>query len=203
MPTAHIVIDIRVTQGGYPGIGRAAEGLVRALLERPGPYCFSLLFRPEAPLSAALRDAVRRPHRLLPIMAHLRAGRDQWETPLRLKQAHADLYHATYFARALRPGVPTVVTVHDLIPERYPQYWPRGQEQVIRRWLRASARAARYVVTPSEASAADVEALYGVPRSRLSVCYNALDELSGTEHTDRPAEIGARAFILCVCTNKP
>jgi glycosyltransferase involved in cell wall biosynthesis len=146
---------------------------------------------------------VRCPHRLLPIAAALRSGRDQWETPLRLKQARADLYHATYFARAMRPGPPTVVTVHDLIPERYPDYWPRGQRQVIRYWLRASARAARHVVTPSKASAADVEAIYGLPRSRVSVCYNALDPLSGAECTERPPEIGARAFILCVCTNKP
>ncbi len=201
--TAHIVIDIRVTQGGYPGIGRAAEGLVRAMLDRQSPHRFSLLYRPRAPLSAELRAAVRHPHRLLPTMAALRSGRDQWETPLRLKQARADLYHAMYFARALRPGLPTVVTVHDLIPERYPYYWPGGQRQVIRYWLRASTRAACHVVTPSLASAADVEAIYGLSRTRLSVCYNALDALSGRECTERPAEIGARAFILCVCTNKP
>jgi glycosyltransferase involved in cell wall biosynthesis len=161
------------------------------------------LFRPGEPLSPALKAAVRDPHRLLGTHAALRGARDQWETPLRLRQARADLYHAMYFAVALKPGVPTVVTIHDLIPELYPEYWPRGQAHIIRRWLGHSAHAARQVVAPSQSSAADIVRLFGLPPSRVGVCFNALDDLTGAENAERPAEVGARAFLLCVCTNKP
>ncbi len=177
--------------------------MVRGVLGRATSHRFSLLFQPGEPLSEELRAAARGPHRLLPTGAALRSARDQWETPLRLRQARADLYHAMYFATAIRPGPPTVVTIHDLIPELYPEYWPRGQARVIRRWLRHSAHSARYVVTPSQASATDVRRIYGLPNSRVGVCLNALDELTGTEASERPPEIGGRAFLLCVCTNKP
>jgi glycosyltransferase involved in cell wall biosynthesis len=146
---------------------------------------------------------VRGPHRLLPVGSAIRSVRDQWETPLRLRQVRADLYHAMYFARALRPGVPTVVTIHDLIPELYPEYWAKGQAQVIRRWLRYSAHTAHHVIAPSEASASDIIRLYQLPASRVGVCLNALSELTGAEASERPPEVGARAFLLCVCTNKP
>jgi glycosyltransferase involved in cell wall biosynthesis len=179
------------------------EGLVRAVLGRPTSHRFSLLFRPGEPLSEELKTAAHGPHRLLPIHAALRSPRDQWETPLRLRQARADLYHATYFAAALRPGPPTVITIYDLIPELYPEYWPRGHGQVIRRWLRYSAHSACQVVAPSEASAADIRRLYELPAHRVKVCYVALPELTGSEVFERPPEVGGRAFLLCVCTNKP
>lgn len=201
--TAHIVIDIRVTQGGYPGIGRATEGLVRALLSSPGPHRFSLLYHASTPAPAAIVAATHPPHRLLPIAAALRSPRDQLETPLRLHQARADLYHATYYATALRAGIPTVLTVYDLIPERYPRYWSFLEAQVIRRWLRLATHWADQVVVPSEATRADLMVLYGVEATRLTVAPLAVDDWLMAPERERPDQMDERPFFLCVCTNKP
>ncbi|HVA91638.1 MAG TPA: glycosyltransferase family 1 protein [Chloroflexota bacterium] len=197
------MIDIRVTQGGYPGIGRATEGLTRALLADPGSHRFSLLYQKAKPLSPALIADVCPPHRLLPIAASLRDPRDQLETPLRLSQVRADLYHATYYATALKPGVHTVLTLYDLIPERYPRYWSAPEALIIRRWTRSAAARADHILVPSEATAADLRAHFRIEDTRLTVAPLAMDDWLQAGESERPEGLGDRPFLLCVCTNKP
>ena len=108
-----------------------------------------LLHTPGLPLPADLRAAIAEPHQLLPSAARLRSLRDQLELPLRLRQSRIDLYHATYYAMALNPGLPYVVNVFDLIPERYPQYWSQVQSPIIRRWLRQASTRAQRIFAPS------------------------------------------------------
>lgn len=203
MSTAHIVMDVRVTQGGYPGIGRATEEMVLAMPAGEGPYRLSLLYQTGAPLSPALRTAARRLGRLLPIDAPLRSLRDQWETPLRLRQVRADLFHATYYACALKPGVPAVLTLYDLIPEQYPHYWPPLERMVIRQWMRAAARGARRIIAPSQATAADLKRLYALDDARLTVAPLAASDWTEGTDTKPQEDLGDRPFLLCVCTNKP
>ncbi|MCZ7667775.1 MAG: hypothetical protein M5U34_11445 [Chloroflexi bacterium] len=44
----------------------------------------------------------------------------QTKIPRLLK--NATLYHSPYYLMPYRPGVPTLLTVYDLIPQRYPEY---------------------------------------------------------------------------------
>ncbi|HXT34081.1 MAG TPA: glycosyltransferase, partial [Chloroflexota bacterium] len=197
------MIDVRVTQGGYPGIGRATEGMVRVLLSDPGPHRYSLLHQTTKPVPPSIVAVAHPSHRLLPIAAALRSPRDQLETPMRLRQARADLYHATYYATALKAGIPTVLTVYDLIPERFPRYWSSLEALVIRRWLRAATRGADHLLAPSEATRADLMALYRVEATRLTVAPLAVDDWILAPECTRPDQVGEQPFLLCVCTNKP
>ena len=204
--TARIAIDIRVTQGGYPGIGRASSGLLEALLRRDSPHRLLLLHNTDRRLPASLAAALRPPHALLPIRSALRSARDQFELPLRLRQARADLYHSPYYAMALRPGCRYLLQVFDLIPERYPQYWRWPQPPVIRHWLRASAAGAALIAAPSEATAADLRALYGIPAARIRTIPLAVDRRwldSAVVAEPATARHSTRPYLLCVCTNKP
>ncbi len=205
--TAHICIDVRVTQGGYPGIGRATAGLVRALLSASTPHRFALLYQPGRPLPAELCEAVLPPHHLLPVGTWLRSAGDQLETPLRLHQARIDLFHSTYYAQALYPGRPYIVMVYDLIPERFPHYWPPLQSGLIRRWSRMASRRAEHIVAPSQASADDLTRLYGTHEARITVTPLAVDTtflrpVSPISQDDAAAP-PAGPYLLCVCTNKP
>ncbi|HWE62256.1 MAG TPA: glycosyltransferase family 1 protein [Chloroflexota bacterium] len=201
--TVRIAIDVRVTQGGYPGIGRATEGLVTALLALKTAHRFFLIYEPRRRLPADLRAALRAPHALLPIGAALRGPRDQLELPLRLRQARADLYHATYYAMALAPACPYVLNVFDLIPERYPRYWPRVQAAVIRRWLRRASARAACIFVPSHATAGDLETIYGISPARIAVTPLAAD--ARWQPHGEPLQDGGSMppYLLCVCTNKP
>ncbi|MGH2411045.1 MAG: glycosyltransferase family 4 protein [Chloroflexota bacterium] len=156
------------------------------MLSHPGPHRYSLLRETTKPLPPALKAAASLPHRLLPIAAALRSPRDQLETPMRLRQARADLYHATYYATTLKAGIPTVLTVYDLIPERYPRYWSFLESLVIRRWLRAAANRAGHILVPSVATGVDLLALYEMDAARLTVAPLAVDDWLLASAEERP-----------------
>lgn len=88
-----------------------------------------------------------------------------------------DVAHVPYFAPPLWPGVPTVVTIHDLIPLILPEYrgspWVRGYMRLVSR----AAREAALVLTDSRASARDILRLLHLPPERLRVIYLAVDDI--------------------------
>jgi len=88
-----------------------------------------------------------------------------------------DVAHVPYFAPPLWPRVPTVVTIHDLIPLILPEYcgspWVRGYMHLVSR----AAREATLVLTDSRASARDILRLLHIPPERLRVIYLAVDDL--------------------------
>lgn len=107
-------------------------------------------------------------------------GRIRWESlvlpsVLRGLDPAPDLFHATWNhgAPAGLP-FPTLLSLHDLIPWRFPRFvpWPRPawlHRALYRRAVRASVRAAARLVTLSEASRRDIEAAIPEARSRTDV----------------------------------
>jgi len=117
-----------------------------------------------------------------------------------------DLYHGPNFKMQTSGRFGGVVTVHDLWLDRYPQYSTKllGQRASFYRTKR-TARRARRVITVSEASARDIESLYGLPRNRIAVIPNAVsDDFCPLEEPDGPAQVQRRfglptdRFILFV-----
>lgn len=81
----------------------------------------------------------------------------------------ADVAHVPYWAPPLRCTVPTVVTVHDLIPLVLPEY-RRGVDArlYLELVVRASRRAAA-ILADSRHTAADAVRLLGIPAERVHV----------------------------------
>jgi glycosyltransferase involved in cell wall biosynthesis len=81
----------------------------------------------------------------------------------------ADIVHETYYSgmRTAKPGVPTVVTVFDMIHEKFPDYAPRTRR--IADEKRAAIQRADHLICISENTRRDLEQLYGIGRSRASV----------------------------------
>lgn len=107
-----------------------------------------------------------------------RFGKMWWEQ-VALRQACAqegvDLLHSPYFASPLSPNVPTVVTVHDVIPLILPHYGRSLHARAYVQLVSAAARRARAIITVSEASKRDVVRALDVPAERVHVIYNAVD----------------------------
>jgi glycosyltransferase involved in cell wall biosynthesis len=85
-----------------------------------------------------------------------------------VRRSGADLLHSPSIDLATtRPGVPYVVTVHDLVPLKRPgEYLRTG----IKHRLRYRAvRGATRVITPSATVARDCETLLGIDRARIDV----------------------------------
>jgi glycosyltransferase involved in cell wall biosynthesis len=84
-----------------------------------------------------------------------------------------DLAHVPYFAPPLSPMLPTVVTIHDLIPMILPEYRGGSLVRLYTSLVASAASRARLVLTDSEASRGDILAHLGLSVSRVRVVYLA------------------------------
>jgi glycosyltransferase involved in cell wall biosynthesis len=112
-------------------------------------------------------------------------GRIRWEwrvlpALLRRFDPPPDLFHAAW-NHGVPQGLPfpSILTIHDLIPWRYPRDvpWPRPallHRILYRRALSSSAREAAAIVTVSEASRRDIEALLPRVAPKVEVVPNPL-----------------------------
>ncbi|HEX2233937.1 MAG TPA: glycosyltransferase family 1 protein, partial [Thermoleophilaceae bacterium] len=85
----------------------------------------------------------------------------------RARRAGADLVHCTHAAPAVTRRLPLVVTVHDLLPLRFPRLFPRATVVHTRASLRV-VRSAHRILTNSEHTRAEVLELLGVPPERVT-----------------------------------
>ena len=98
---------------------------------------------------------------------------EQIAFPQACLRAALDLAHVPYFASPLCPTVPTVVTVHDLIPLLLPEYRGTVLVRLYMHLVAAAARRARLIITDSLASRKDIIKLLGVPAEQVHVIYLA------------------------------
>jgi glycosyltransferase involved in cell wall biosynthesis len=102
-----------------------------------------------------------------------------WEQrvfPHAAEQMGADLLHVPYFATPLSQPLPTVVTIHDMIPFRMPVYMTSGAVRAYQALVsRASRRAAR-ILTVSEYSRQEIQELLGISKERIEVVLEAAGE---------------------------
>jgi len=100
---------------------------------------------------------------------------EQMGFPRACRSAGVDVAHVPYWASPVRSTVPTVVTVHDLIPMLLPLYRGSVLVQGYTRLVAASARRAAHVITDSLASQADIIAHLHIPAERVQAIYLAAD----------------------------
>src|SRR6202022_1356567 len=124
-----VALDARALADDATGVGRYIGALMTAFHETHGvelmPY----------------RDA------------GLRVLGPQFELPLRMRRDGAQLIHGPANALPLlRLGLPGVVTIHDLAIYDHPEWFPSGQWFATRVVVPQSARRARIIICPSEAT---------------------------------------------------
>lgn len=98
-----------------------------------------------------------------------RFGRD-------IRRSGRSLFHTPHYTTPFAPGLPTVVTVHDLIHLRFPQYFGLHQRVYARCMVGHASRTARLVLTDSEATKKDLIEMIRVPESKIRVIPLGVDE---------------------------
>lgn len=91
----------------------------------------------------------------------------------RLKLGNFDIFHPTYFDDYFLPylnGKPFVLTIHDMIPELYPQYFPRDDFQI--RMKRKLAPIASAIIAVSENTKKDAVRILNIPEEKIHVIYH-------------------------------
>ena len=177
-------LDARPLQRGFReeanrGVGVYARELVAALATRDD-LALTLWFDPHHPIPTATlpagltiaRYAFSSPWLRDRVSSHVTSP---WAA---LTGAHDVFHWLAHVHTPLRPTGRSVVTVHDLILERFASFYhPNGVSPAFRlaRGLEGMAiRGARVLIADSHATAADVRRLHGVPDARLRVAHLGL-----------------------------
>jgi glycosyltransferase involved in cell wall biosynthesis len=100
---------------------------------------------------------------------------EQFTFPRMCRELRADLAHVPYWGSPLNPGVPTVVSILDIIPLLLPDYRGGPLVRAYTGLVKASAQNATLVLTISESSRRDVVNHLGIPKARVRVTYLAAD----------------------------
>jgi len=87
-----------------------------------------------------------------------------------------DLFHGLSHSLPARMPCPTIVTVHDLIVLRHPEFYPTIDRWSYTRAVRQGVERADLILSVSEATKADLCDLLGVAPERVVVTWQACDE---------------------------
>jgi len=101
---------------------------------------------------------------------------EQFGFPRACREMGADLAHVPYWGSPLRSPVPTVVTIHDLIPLLLREYRGGALGRLYTGLVAAAARGAQQVITDSFASQADIVTHLRIPAGQVHAIHLAADD---------------------------
>lgn len=173
----HLAINAYFWDRPDTGSGQYTRQLVAHLAEQAPDLQITLVYPqhhrpPTDPLASSCRRRAipARPGRLAKVLfeqiAFPRAGRE----------LGANLLHVPYWGSPLRSPIPTVVTVHDLIPLLLRNYRGGPLARLYTGLVAAAARGAQEIITDSHASKADIVAQLHLPAERVSAIHLAAND---------------------------
>jgi glycosyltransferase involved in cell wall biosynthesis len=212
-PGVRVVLDGRTISDHFPGIGRYTFNLAGALAQALPADDELLVLHNPAQTNTRFDLAALAAHpslRLVPTDVPNFALREQWLLPALLRRLGADVYHSPYYWMPFRPGCPTLLTLHDLIPMRCPRDYSAGARLAFALAIRLAVNAARRVISVSRSGAADLQLLLHVAPERVVTIPEASDPIFRPQPPGAVAVAEARSrydlppdYVLYFGSNKP
>jgi glycosyltransferase involved in cell wall biosynthesis len=205
-----IYVDVSSAIHGKAGLKRYVENLVRALRPLLGDRLrlFQNSLGRRGPLpgfegwpTAGVPWGYRRWRSLVAVGQWLRR-------PMNGLVPGAALFHATEHLLPPLVGIPTVLTVHDLIFEHLPQHHKVLNRAYLGATMPLFSRRASALIAISETTKRDLVALYGVDPARITVIPEAADPRFRPQPDDVVARVRARyglppRYVVTVGTIEP
>jgi glycosyltransferase involved in cell wall biosynthesis len=170
-----VLVDATAVPADRGALGRYVDGLVAALgatgadlavaCQRNDEERYGRLV-PEASIVAGPTAIAHRPARL---------AWEQTGLPLVAQQVNADVLHAPHYTMPLRPGVPVVVTIHDLTYFTEPDAHNPVTATFFKSAIRTAARRATRLLVPSKATRDELVRVLGADPTRIDVAYHGVD----------------------------
>lgn len=151
------------------------ETMPRMAEANPGHQFFFLFDRPVDPsftFPANVTPVVVRPVTRLPLLLKFW---NRYSVPLALKRIRPDLYISPDCFLPPEIRIPSIVTIHDLNFEHFPQFMATRYRTLYRTWVRNAARLSSRITTVSAFSAADIARTYGINPEKIDVVYSGLN----------------------------
>jgi glycosyltransferase involved in cell wall biosynthesis len=188
-----VALDAAHTRHSSAGIARYARSLAAALRHDPGLRVLELGGGEVVERASLSKKLLTARHDLLwyPMLAR-RAAR----------VLGADVYHSPLLRGPLTAGRPPfVMTVHDLVPVRWPETMPRWHRWYTARVMRKLLDAADMVIAVSEDTADDLTSLLQVRQEKIRVVPNGVEPFFFEAVPDRgPVR---EPYVLFVGTPEP
>ena len=167
MKSHSIAIDARMVNAS--GIGTYLQGLLLGLSKKDlTGYALTLFGNPP--------DLPQGPWNVRKVSAPIYSIREQLLIPSATIRQGCELFHAPHYNISWMIRSRTVVTVHDVIHLKFPQYWPspvaRAYAHIFFTHIIPKARA---ILTVSENTKRDLIEILGIPADRITVTYPAVD----------------------------
>lgn len=170
-----VLVDATAVPADRGALGRYVDGLVIALCAAGADI-----------VVACQRSDEERYGRMVPsarvvagptAISH-RSARLAWEQtglPLVAQQTGADVMHIPHSTMPMRPGVPVVVTIHDLTFFTEPDAHSPGTATFFRSNIRTAARRATRLLVPSKATRDELVRVLGADPTKIDVAYHGVD----------------------------
>jgi len=161
-------LDVRTATPHFPGVGRYASELTESLSQLVGSE-EELVLLCDLESAKERRFSIGTGARCVPSSVSPFSLAQQFTIPNLLKKQKASLYHSTYYLMPYRAGVPTALTVYDLIPLRCSSSLSPKARLFFRLAHRLAVSAATRIIAISRATQDDLLAHYKIPAGRISV----------------------------------
>jgi len=204
----HFVLDARVVQDHFPGIGRYARSLVHHLPAHLQPdELLTVLWDPDAP-NSRLPNLSTESHaalRLIPLRRSIFSARNLLQ-PLPI---HADVQHHAYYVRPPHRSRRTITTLYDAIPFLHPDLFPSIRTRLTIRLLHALAvLRSDALLTISQSAADDIARFFPAACDKLTVTPLAADPVFSPQPATHVFAARRRfdlpqRFVLYLGSNKP
>jgi glycosyltransferase involved in cell wall biosynthesis len=190
--TIRIGLDLHTLHSLMQGSRTYIYNLTKALLEidRSSEYYLYLPHGIDADSVPGGKNACSRS-----IWPDIRSIRLTVGFPARLAADHVDVFHCQYMAPLFSP-CPYVVTIHDIIHEIHPEFYPGNLARMMKLLYPLSARRSAQVITGSDYSKGLINRIYRVPLERIAVTpYAVSDEFKPEPDAGRCEQTAAKYGI--------
>ncbi|HNR16546.1 MAG TPA: glycosyltransferase family 1 protein [Chitinophagaceae bacterium] len=164
------------------GLGHYSRTLIRSLSEYYPEHQY-YLFNPNPSADFELKG--NNLHEVLPTGFLNRSFSSAWRSSWvkkDMKRLGIDIYHGLSHEIPLgirKTGIRSVVTIHDLIHERYPEQYSALEVKIYSRKFRYACEHADKVIAISEQTKRDIIAFYKTPEEKITVCYQSCNPAFG------------------------
>ncbi len=197
----HFALDARTLTMRFPGIGRYVRNLLQAIppLLNKGESLTALV-----PPNIVLPEGIQ----ACEISDSPLSLRQHWSVPRALRKLKPDVYHNPYHIMPFRPRFPCVLTVHDLIPMKFPEHSRTRARLTFRTMLGRALKGSTSVITVSQQTRADLCAAFKIKAEKISCIHSAPDSIFQPQPAHACEAIRnqyglSQHFVLCVSSARP
>ena len=189
----HIAINGWFWHQAHTGSGQYARRLVHSLSALQRDVKLTVLLSSDHPAKKEnLGSNVSLVHHPTREGALSKLWWEQVTVPRLASRLGADLLHVPYWAPPLSTAIPTVVTIHDLIPLLLPAYRGNALVRLYTSFVKATSPIADLIVTDSYAARNDIITHLSIDPTRLRVVHLAADPTYSPNPAPDDAEIRNR-----------